>query len=239
MKTLAKKLKEILNLESPPIAIKFVWQGEKIPEGFEIPNRKMRFCQAVMEAKWGKDIALSPLEMSCGPGPAAFGAPIKEKVLRGEVHFSLGLFEKPEAAAKCLGGNIKMMPGAIAYVLTSKLEKELINPDVVLTSLYPEQAMWICHTWSYKDGRHLKIELQTESSVCSGLTVASFLRNEIQIGLGCYGSRNSTDIKKEEMYVAIPGSMLSETVEILEKLIKPISDSRSKRIFRETYPNFS
>ncbi|MEM2668303.1 MAG: DUF169 domain-containing protein [Candidatus Methanomethylicaceae archaeon] len=232
---IAKKLKEILNLENPPIAIKFIWQGEKIPEGFEILNKKIRFCQAVMEAKWGRDIAISPLEMACGPGPASFGAPIKEKVIRGEAHFSLGLFEKPEAAAKCLGGNIKMMPGAISYVLISQLEKELINPDVVLITLFPEQAMWICHTWSYKNGRHLKIELQTESSVCSGLTVASFLRNEIQIGLGCYGSRNSTDIKKEEMYVAIPGSMLLETVEILEKLIKPISDSRSKRIFHETY----
>lgn len=239
MKTLARKLIEILNLENPPIAIKFVWQGEKIPEGFEFPNKKIRFCQAVMEAKWGRNIALSPLEMSCGPGPASFGAPIKEKVLRGETHFSLGLFEKPEAAVKCLGGNIKMMPGALAYVLASQLEKELIYPDVVLITLLPEQAMWICHTWSYKDGRHLKIELQTESNVCSGLAVASFLRNEIHIGLGCYGSRNATDIKREEMYVAIPGSTLVEAVEILEKLIKPISDSRSKRIFRETYPNFS
>ncbi|MCS7098135.1 MAG: DUF169 domain-containing protein [Candidatus Methanomethyliaceae archaeon] len=232
---MARKLKDILGLENPPIAVKFIWQGQQLPEGFEIPKRKMRFCQAFMEAMRGKNIALSPLEMACGPGPASFGAPIKEKVIRGEAHFALGLFEKPEAAARCLGSNIKMMPGSVAYILVYQLENAKLDPDLVLIRLLPEQAMWICHAWSYKDGKHLKIELQTEASVCSGLTVASFLRNEIQIGLGCFGSRSATDIKREEMYVAIPGSILSEIVEVIEKLSKPIMDSRSKRIFHETY----
>ncbi|MGC8935751.1 MAG: DUF169 domain-containing protein [Candidatus Methanomethylicaceae archaeon] len=197
----------------------------------------MRFCQAVMEATLGRALIVSPTEMACGPGPGSFGAPVKDRVLRGETHHSLGLFEKPDAAAKCLSANTKMMPGAVAYVLKAPLELNLLVPDTVILRVLPEQAMWLCHTHSYKEGGHLKIELQTEASLCSGVTVSSYLKNEIQIGLGCYGSRSATDIAWQEMLVGIPGSILVQVVETIERLNKPILDSRSKRIYLEAYLN--
>ncbi len=233
---ITKRLKESLGLEKSPVAVKFLKPGESVPEGFEVPTKKTRFCQAVMEATWGKALAIIPTEMACGPGPGSFGAPVKEKVLKGEVHYSLGLFEKPEAAIRCLGANTKMMPGAVAYVLVVPLDRVLVEPDIVILRVLPEQAMWLCHTWAYRDGNHLKIELQTEASVCSGITVSSYLKNELQIGLGCYGSRSATDLGRNEMLVGIPGSALVRVVETLERLGKPMLDSRSKRIYLEAYP---
>lgn len=230
------KLAALLGIEKPPVGVKFLKPGEQIPEGFSIPEKRLRFCQAVMEAGNGKALAVSPAELACGPGPASFGAQVKEKVFRGEVHHALGLFGKPEAAAKCLSANTKMMPGAVSNVLVAPLGRGLFEPDVAILRVKPEQAMWICQTWTYPEGEHLKIDLQTEASVCSGVAVSSYLKNEIQIGLGCYGSRSSTDLSAEEMLVGIPGSMLSQTIEILEKLAKPIADSRSKRIYFEAYP---
>ncbi|MEM3883304.1 MAG: DUF169 domain-containing protein, partial [Candidatus Methanomethyliaceae archaeon] len=143
---IAKKLRDLLDLDKPPVAVKFLKPGESVPEGFQVPSKKVRFCQAVMEATWGRAIAAIPTELACGPGPGSFGAPVKERVLKGEVHHSLGLFEKPEAAIKCLGANTKMMPGAVSYVLVAPLELGLIDPDTVLLRVLPEQAMWICHT---------------------------------------------------------------------------------------------
>ncbi|MCX8181721.1 MAG: DUF169 domain-containing protein [Candidatus Methanomethyliaceae archaeon] len=233
---IAKKLKDLLGLDKPPIAVKFVKPGEPVPEAFQIPGKKIRFCQAVMEATWGKALAVIPTEMACGPGPGSFGAPVKERVLKGEVHYSLGLFEKPEAAIRCLGSNTKMMPGSVAYVLVAPLERGLIDPDTVILRVLPEQAMWLCHTWAYSEGNHLKMDLQTEASFCSGVTVSSYLKNEIQIGLGCYGSRTSTDLGRNEMLVGIPGSILGKVVEVLERLGKPMLDSKSKRIYLESYP---
>ncbi|MBC7113017.1 MAG: DUF169 domain-containing protein [Candidatus Methanomethyliales bacterium] len=233
---ISKRLERSLELEKPPLAVKFLKPGDTVPEGFEVPAKRIRFCQAVMEATWGKALAVSPTEMACGPGPGSFGAPVKERVLKGEVHHSLGLFENPEAAIRSLGANTKMMPGAVAYVLVAPLNRGLIDPDTVILRVLPEQAMWLCHTWGYKEGNHLKIDLQTEASVCSGVAVSSYLKNELQIGLGCYGSRSATDFGRNEMMVGIPGSALQRVVEILERLSRPMLDSRSKRIYLEAYP---
>ncbi|MEM3366011.1 MAG: DUF169 domain-containing protein [Candidatus Methanomethyliaceae archaeon] len=233
---IAKKLRDLLDLDKPPVAVKFLKPGESVPEGFQVPSKKVRFCQAVMEVTWGRALAVIPTELACGPGPGSFGAPVKERVLKGEVHHSLGLFEKPEAAIKCLGANTKMMPGAVSYVLVAPLELGLIDPDTVLLRVLPEQAMWICHTWAYREGKHLKIDLQTEASFCSGVTVSSYLKNELQIGLGCYGSRTSTDMDLKEMLIGIPGPLLGKVIDALEVMKKPILDSRSKRIYFEAYP---
>ncbi|MEM3883266.1 MAG: DUF169 domain-containing protein, partial [Candidatus Methanomethyliaceae archaeon] len=132
--------------------------------------------------------------------------------------------------------NTKMMPGAVSYVLVAPLELGLIDPDTVLLRVLPEQAMWICHTWAYREGNHLKIDLQTEASFCSGVTVSSYLKNELQIGLGCYGSRTSTDMDLKEMLIGIPGPLLGKVIDALEVMKKPILDSRSKRIYFEAYP---
>ena len=96
-------------MENPPLAIKFLKPGEANPEGFDIPARKMRFCQAVMEASWGKFLVLKPSEMACGPGPASFGEPMREKVARGETLQAIGLFGSTDAAAKCLANGQRVM----------------------------------------------------------------------------------------------------------------------------------
>jgi uncharacterized protein (DUF169 family) len=233
---ISRKLIETLGIEKAPVAVKFLRPGESVPEGFSVPQKRMRFCQAVMEATWGKALAVQPTEMACGPGPGSFGAPVKEKVFKGEVHHALGLFEKPEAALRCLSANTKMMPGSVSYVLVAPLELGLMEPDVVILRVNPEQAMWLCQTWTYPEGHHLKIDLQTEACVCSGIAVSTYLKNEIQIGLGCYGSRSATDIEPGEMLVGIPGKLLERTAEVLTKMSKPLSESRGKRIFIEAYP---
>ena len=235
----SKKLVEILGLENQPIALKFLKPGEAAPQGFETPAHKMRFCQAVMEASWGKFLVIKPSEMSCGPGPASFGEPMREKVARGEVHQAIGLFGSTEAAARCLSANIKIpagAAGAAGNVLVGGLEKFPVQADVIVLRLNPEQALWICQSRSYTEGKHLMFDVQTEASFCSGLAVATLLRNEIQIALGCYGSRSNTNMKPEEMLVGIPITLLPVIVEILEKMKKPIADSRSKKGYHEAYP---
>lgn len=235
----AKRLTEALGLENPPIAVKFLKPGEVVPPPFEAPARKMRFCQAVMEATWGKSLAITPSEMACGPGPASFGEPMKEKVASGEAQKALGLFATNEAAARCLSANIKIpagTPGTAGKVLVGSLDKFSLQADAVILRLNPEQTMWICHSRSYPEGKHLVFELQTEANFCSGLAVSTFLRDEIQIGLGCYGSRNGTNMKPEEMLVGIPAGLLATTVEVLEKLKTPMTISREKRVYHEMYP---
>ena len=232
----AKKLTDLLGLELPPIAVKFLKPSESVPEGFNPPNRRIRFCQAVMEASWGKSLVIPPTEIACGPGPGAFGAPIKEKVLRGEVHYALGLYSSPEAAAKSISANCRLPAGSVSNILVAPLERFSIPVDSAILRLNPEQAMWICLTRSYQEGKRLIVEIPTEQCVCSSMAVAPYAKDEIGIGLGCYGSRTFTDIKPGEMMIGIPGSMIAITVGTLEKVKKPLEDSRAKKGFYEFYP---
>ena len=232
----AKKLIEVLGLETPPVAVKFLKPGDAMPDGFTTPVRRMRFCQAVMEASWGKMLSISPIEMACGPGPGSFGAPVKEKVSKGEVHHAFGLFNSVEAAARCLNANTKMLPGSVANVLVAPLDKCPILADTIIMRLNAEQAMWICQSRAFSEGKHLTFELETEASICSAMGVGPYVKNELQLGLGCYGSRSNTDLKPGDVLIGIPAGMLEPVVEVLEKLKKPITDSRSKKGYYEAYP---
>lgn len=232
----AQRLKDVLGLSVPPVAVKFLKPGEPVPDGFPLAPKKMRFCQAVMEATWGKSISLPPTELACGPGPGTFGVPVREKVAKGEVHHAFGLFESSEAAAKCLSANTKALPGQFSNILVSPLEQCAVQPDVVILRLNAEQAMWVCHSRSYKEGKHLVFDFQTEASVCSSIGMASYLKGEVQLGLGCYGSRSNTEMRADELLVGIPGTLLEVTVETLEKLRKPMADAKAKRQFYEAYP---
>jgi len=232
----AKRLKEGLTLETPPVAVKFLRAEETPPEGFPVPAKKMRFCQAIMEAGWGKTQTIIPADLACGPGPGYFGLPMKEKVAKGEVHQATGLFETAGAASRSLAGNVKMMSGTAASVMVGPLDKFPVQPDTVVLKTNAEQAMWIVHSRSYSEGKHLMLEVQTEGSFCSGVSVAAHVKGEIQIGFGCFGSRSFTNMGPNEMLVGIPFSLLPKVVDTLEKLKKPIEAERGKKGFYESYP---
>jgi len=233
---LSKRLTETLDLDTKPVAVKFIKPSEPVPNGFAIPSRRMRFCQAVMEAGWGRSLAILPNEMACGPGPGSFGGAVKEKVSKGEVHRALGLFDSEEAAARCHGANVKMMPGSVSAVLVTPLSGCTISPDTVIVRANAEQAMWLCHSRAFSDGRHLTLDIQTEACVCSGIAVSTYVKNEVQLGFGCYGSRSSTDLEPNEMLVGIPGSMLEMVVASIERLRKPMAEAKSKKGFYQSYP---
>lgn len=232
----AKKLTDLLGLDFPPLGAKFLKPNEPIPEGFNPTTRKISFCQAVMEASWDKPLVIKPEEIACGPGPATFGAAIKEKVLRGEAHHALGLYETPEAAVKAIFSNYRFPFGAVANILVAPIEKFPIQFDSAILRLKPEQAMWIFAAKSYRQGAHSNVTIAPAQCVCSYAAVASFLKNDLTLGLGCYGSRIATDLKLEEMVVGIPESMIATIIEGLEKLKKPMDDVRAKKIFYTSYP---
>jgi uncharacterized protein (DUF169 family) len=51
----------------------------------------------------------------------------------------------------------------------------------------------------------------------------------VNISLGCFGCRKTTDIGPEEMLVGIPGSKMKEIVESVDKMKDgPIAKSRAK-----------
>ncbi len=234
---LTKRLTEVLGLQSPPVGVKILKTSDTIPPEFGAAGRKMRICQAVMEAEWGKMNSINPTDISCGPGPGYYGAPMGEKVVSGEAHVALGLFAKPEAAKRNFGANVRLSAGSVKNVLVGPANKFPVEPDTTVIKTNAEQTMWIVHSRSYAEGRHMTFEIQTESCFCSGVGLASIVRNEIQIGFGCYGSRNNTDMGINDIVVGIPTPILQDVVETLEKLKDVMARAKAKKGFYVQYPD--
>jgi len=231
-----KRLADVLGLKTPPAGVKMLRPGEVAPPEFGAPGRKMRFCQAIMESGWGKMNNIQPTDVSCGPGPGYFGAPMGEKVVRGDSHVALGLFGKPEATRRNIGANARLAPASVTNILVGPAEKFTIPPDTIVVTANAEQAMWILQSRAYAEGKHNTVDIQTEGSFCSGVAIASTVRNEVQIGFGCFGSRSNTDMGVNDIEVGIPASILLEVVETLEKLKGPMAGAKAKKGFYVAYP---
>jgi uncharacterized protein (DUF169 family) len=233
----SKKLIEILGLSIPPVGVKLLRPGEPVPEVFNLPARKMRFCQAIMEANWGKINNILPTDVSCGPGPGYFGAPMGEKVVKGDSGVATGVFGKPEATRKTIGANTRVAAASVTNILVGPVEKFTIQPDTIVVTVNSEEAMWILHSRVYEEGRRITVDIQTEGSFCSGVAIASAMKNDVQIGFGCFGSRGNTDMGPNDIEVGIPTSIFPEVVATLEKLKGPIAAAKAKKGFYVSYPD--
>jgi uncharacterized protein (DUF169 family) len=162
---------------------------------------------------------------------------MERRWVSGEAHVALGLFAKAEAAKRNFGANVRLSAGSVKNIIVGPASKFPVEPDTTVIKANAEQTMWIIHSRSYAEGRHMTFEIQTESCFCSGVSLASIVRNEVQIGFGCYGSRNNTDMGINDMVVGIPTPILQEVVETLEKLKDVMARAKAKKGFYAQYPN--
>ena len=100
---MAKKMKEIINLRSEPVAIKLVRKGEAFPAGYDVPEKQHSHCQAVMAARKGAKLCMPLSAQGCMVGAATLGMTEKgEKVKTGEFHYGIGIHQSPAAAAEMI-----------------------------------------------------------------------------------------------------------------------------------------
>ena len=78
---IARLISDILLLNGKPIAIKFIKANEINLEISDEFNQKLRYCQLLMEAKYGKSGFLNSENITCPAASAAFGfKPLPEKI---------------------------------------------------------------------------------------------------------------------------------------------------------------
>ncbi len=228
---MSKKIVDILGLQNEPVAVTLIKKGEKLPEGYSQPDKPIRHCQSIMRARKGEMLVVTEEKEACPVGASALGiVPLPEKVKSGELHFNLGLFETPEAAAKMIEKRTALPQGSIQAVAVSPLSKAKLKPDVVVITGTPEQVYWIIPVaTSFSVGGRVTVDLGTAQASCVDSTIIPIVTGNVNFSLGCFGCRKATDIKPEEMLVGIPMSRLPDMVKILEKMSAgPMSKARTK-----------
>ena len=228
-------LKETLGLKWSPIAVKLVKTNEatdNIPQNFE---RRLRYCQLLMEAKRGKSATLTAENIACPAAAAALGLmPLPEKISSGKMLKTLGLFESEEAAAKTMAQMSRMKLGDVKAIAAAPLEKATFRPDVVVIEDKPEKIMWINLAAIHKTGGRLSFSSAVFQACCVDVTVIPYLTKNVNVSLGCYGCRDATDIADDECLVGIPMEKMDGIITSLKALAqKAMHDARNKGVYNQ------
>ncbi len=228
---MSKVLVESLGLKYEPVAVTLIKKGDKIPEGYAMPEKPIRHCQAIMKARHGESLAVPPEMQACHVGASALGlVPLPPKVECGEFHHNMGMYESEEAAKKTLQVRPALETGSVAAIAVSPLSKARIKPDVVVVTGTPEQVFWLLPAaTTFTVGGRITVEMAAIQASCVDSTLTPYLTGNLNISLGCFGCRKTTDIAPEHMLVGIPMSKMPEIVAAVAKMSTgPIPKSRAK-----------
>jgi len=229
-KEMADVFKKILGLRWSPVAIRLMRPGEGIPDGVVEPSVRIRHCQSITAARRGNCLYIPPRKHACPDGAGIMGLiTISPKLRNGDLYVLFKKLPDIERARKMINSRPEFEPGSHTATLVAPLEKATFEPDVVIFTLWPEQAMWLCCSSSYSSGNRHVFHTSGYNSTCADLTVQVMKSQKMNISFGCYGARASSDIWDTEMYLSIPYVQVPELIDALAKLsAKSIPEARNK-----------
>lgn len=228
----AELLKNVLSITREPVGVRFFKKGEVLPEDY-VSNKKMRYCQALMEASEGKKVILSGENIACAAAGAAFGfRPLHPKLASGEGHYNVGTYGTQEAAKKVMTDMPRLPQEEYAYVALAPLAEVDYEPHVVVFEAEPERLMWIGLASMYETGERLQVSTSVVQATCVDATVVPFKTQKLNFALGCTGCREASNIDNTEAVMGIPMVQLATVIQNLKRLAeKVIPQNRSKLVY--------
>lgn len=227
---MSKILKNTLSLRWDPVAVKMMKPGEEKPAQAIEPNIPLRHCQSVIVARRGNCLYMPPRSHACPDGSGILGlVEMSPKLRSGDLYLLFKKLPTLEIAQKMISSRPEFSAGSYSATLLAPLDKADFDPDVVIFTLWPEQAMWLCCAQTYHSGERQVFKTSGFNSTCADLVIQPITTGEMNISFGCYGARASSEIDDFELYLSIPAAMLEPIVESLLKLgQKSIPEERRK-----------
>jgi uncharacterized protein (DUF169 family)/NAD-dependent dihydropyrimidine dehydrogenase PreA subunit len=215
-------LSEILELRKSPVAIRLVRQPEDVPSEVMPLDFPVRHCVSINMAAHGAVFYLPASRHACSAAKAALGIePLPEKVRNGKVPYMHGLAASQESAARTMAEIPKLPQRSAIGTLLAPLDKAPFEPDVVVLTVTPKQAMWVSIALLFKDGGpRLTASFAGMQASCGDVTALPMLSGKVNFSLGCYGCRSEGKLGEDEMYVGIPIGQLAGVASGLKGLRK-------------------
>jgi len=126
----------------------------------------------------------------------------------------------------------RLKPGAISAIAAGPLENLTLQPDIVIVEGLPEQIMWLCLARTFDPGGRLNFSSSIFQCCCVDVTVVPYTTKEVNISPGCYGTRESTDVPLNHMFMGTPMPLLEQIVNGLKALSeKAMIRARGKGVY--------
>jgi uncharacterized protein (DUF169 family)/NAD-dependent dihydropyrimidine dehydrogenase PreA subunit len=227
---LSQSLKQILGLRWSPVAVKMRAPGEEVPPGLMEPPQPLRHCQSIMAARRGNCLHMPPSKHACPDGAGILGlVEMSPKLQSGELYLLFKKLPDLECARKMIASRPQFPAGSYSSTMLAPLDQAAFEPDVVIFTIWPEQAMWLCCASTYATGDRQVFHTSGYNATCADLTVKVMQTGSMNISFGCYGSRASSEMDDFELYVSVPYVQLPQVVASLNKLsLKSMPESRNK-----------
>ena len=209
---MAKKLEEILRLNTRPVGVKMYEKSEEMPR--KPLNFKLNICQLVAMARYqGKVNAGTPDKMICAMGAACTGLiATPDAISSGKA--AVGPYCKDEEAGKNFMANtFKIGDEGKKYdgIYIQPLESMKEDPDVVVVYCTPAQAMRFVHANTYETGEKIAADTVAEAALCSSIGFA-IANHQPTIGFPCAGDRIFGGTQNDELVFVAPFDIMESKI---------------------------
>jgi len=213
----AKAFKDILELRHEPVAVKLVKENEDFPDGYSIPEKQMSYCQSVMQARHGNSFMMPVDSHLCNVGASALGMmTVPEKVASGEFHFMQKIHDSVNATKKMID-DASAIPFKTKGTVVCPLKDANFEPDVVVFIDIPERIYWFAGLYTAEEGGRMNYTTAPFQAACVDITATPVVKGSPNISIGCMGCRKRTDLKPDEMLIGVPGNLIPNMVETLQR----------------------
>ncbi|MDI6786262.1 MAG: DUF169 domain-containing protein [bacterium] len=207
---IAEQFERLLKLETPPVAIKFVKEGEEAPKGLTKRTKMITFCQGITIARQGGySLLLTDDNLGCKNAKIAFGLGGEEAVKKNKEAAAVKNLGKyaanEEIARKIIDVKPAIKPGEINAIAIAPLSKTKFQPDCIMFIVVPWQAYYLADAYFYNTGdAPLYYEVGTNAMVCAYNAVRAGYLKKISCGTACTGGRAYAGTESTQMYYTIP-----------------------------------
>lgn len=229
--SMARQMQAILGLSAPAIGVRFLTTADEVPTGAK-QLHGYRYCQALMEARYGRSVLLDGAGMACPAAAAAFGfRPLPENLKNGKGLVGFGIVADKAVGQRMFENMVTLRPDQIQQLHLFPLDQATELPDVVVVEDEVEKLMWLNLAYLHvTGGERIMSSTAVLQATCVDSTIIPHLEGRLNFSYGCYGCRDATDLGGNETVVGFPISVMPAMLEHLEYLNqKAIPTSRSKK----------
>ena len=204
---IAEKLNILLDLDHPPVGVRFLYSKEEFDrcEGI-LPKKPLMYCRAVRAACSGHRIRLSREKGGCRGSNRALGlTEPDDSYWTGESGCGLGLYKDKETAA-CVAGENPILPPVTYGLLIQPLSFFTCDPDVVILVANSRETMRILQGYTYEYGLCHGFNMSGNQAVCVEATVTPALRQELNVSMLCSGTRHHARWKTDQIMTGVPAA---------------------------------
>lgn len=240
----AETIRNDLRLKAFPLAVKFLKDKSDFPEKTRQPSavlgKRVTICQGVTMARiYGWTVGLTREDLNCVPAMIAFGfsgASDQAETL-GKLFCEVEFVRDEQQAVNDAAAMIHLENKECEALVLAPLQKGLFDPDTIVFYGNPAQIMRLIQACVYVVGRSIASSFGGKVE-CSAYLAAPYKTQAPRVVIPGMGDRIFSMTQDDEMVFTIPGTLLEELIEGLDKAGKKIGARYPVTSYQNFEPEF-